>query len=36
MILANYRTGYELSEQGGILSIGSDGLEEILNAEILE
>lgn len=36
IILANYRAGYELSELGEILSIGSDGLEEILNAEILE
>jgi hypothetical protein len=35
MVLADYRDGYELSEDGEILAIGRDGLKQIINAEIL-
>jgi hypothetical protein len=35
MFLADYKDGYELSEEGEILSLGKHGLEEILDAEII-
>jgi hypothetical protein len=34
LLLADYKNGYELSEDGEILALGKDGLEHILDAEI--
>jgi hypothetical protein len=33
--LADYKAGYELSEEGTILALGADGLQHILNADII-
>lgn len=33
--LADYRSGYELTEDGRVLALGADGLQHILNAEIV-
>jgi hypothetical protein len=33
--LSDYKSGYELSEEGVILALGSDGLQQILSAEII-
>jgi hypothetical protein len=33
--LVDYKSGYELTEQGLILALGTDGLRDILNAEIV-
>jgi hypothetical protein len=33
--LADYNTGYELTEGGIVLALGTDGLQHILNAEII-
>jgi hypothetical protein len=33
--LADYKSGYELTQEGKILALGADGLQEILNAEIV-
>ena len=33
--LADYRSGYELTEQGDILALGAHGLQHILSAEIV-
>lgn len=33
--LADYKTGFELTEEGSILAKGTDGLEHILDAEII-
>lgn len=34
-VLNNYKEGFELSKNGEILSLGSDGLQQILRAEII-
>jgi len=34
LFLADYGDGFELTEQGTILALGSHGLEQILDAEI--
>jgi hypothetical protein len=33
--LVDYKSGYELTEQGTVLALGTDGLQHILNAEII-
>jgi hypothetical protein len=33
--LADYKAGYELTEEGTVLALGSDGLQYILNAKIV-
>jgi hypothetical protein len=33
--LADYKSGYELTEEGVVLALGKDGLQYILNAEII-
>jgi hypothetical protein len=33
--LADYKTGFELTKEGIILAIGTDGLQQIFNAEII-
>ena len=35
IILAEYKTGFEMSEEGMILAKGADGLQHILEAEII-
>jgi hypothetical protein len=35
IILADYKTGFELTKEGIILAQGADGLEQILNADII-
>ncbi len=35
VFLADYRSGYELTEEGKILALGTDGLQHILDAEIV-
>ena len=35
VFLADYRSGYELTEDGIVLALGADGLQHILNAEIV-
>lgn len=34
-ILAEYKTGFELTQSGVILAKGADGLQRILSAEII-
>jgi hypothetical protein len=33
--LADYKSGFELTEEGTVLALGTDGLQHILNAEII-
>jgi hypothetical protein len=33
--LADYKSGYELTEEGVVLALGTDGLQHILDAEIV-
>jgi hypothetical protein len=33
--LADYKSGYELTEEGIVLALGTDGLQDILSAEII-
>ena len=33
--LSDYRSGYELTEEGAVLALGTDGLQKILDAEIV-
>jgi hypothetical protein len=33
--LADYKSGYELTEEGMVLALGTDGLQHILSAEII-
>jgi hypothetical protein len=35
IFLADYKSGYELTKEGTILSLGTDGLQHILDAEIV-
>jgi len=35
LFLADYKSGYELTEDGQILALGTDGLQHILNAELI-
>ena len=35
IFLADYKSGYELTEEGTVLALGTDGLQQILNAEIV-
>jgi hypothetical protein len=35
VFLADYETGYELTKDGVILALGADGLQHILNADII-